>query len=38
MANQILGDGETATCCAPAAAEPVQLGGKPADGATAGCC
>ena len=38
MANQILGDGETATCCAPAAAEPVRLGDRPADGATAGCC
>ena len=35
MTSSILTDGETATCCAPAAtAEPVTLGARPASG----CC
>ena len=37
LANQVLGEGETATCCAPAAAEPVTLGRAPAS-AESGCC
>ena len=38
LTNQILGEGETAMCCAPdAAAEPVTLGRAPAS-ADAGCC
>ena len=28
MANTVLGEGETATCCAPAAAEPVRFGAR----------
>jgi hypothetical protein len=36
LTNQILGEGETATCCAPGAAEPVTLG-RPA-ATKSGCC
>ena len=39
MANQIIGAGDTATCCAPAATahgEPVSVGQAAADGG--GCC
>ena len=37
LTNQVLGEGDTATCCAPAAAEPVTLGRSEAAAAT-GCC
>jgi catechol 2,3-dioxygenase-like lactoylglutathione lyase family enzyme len=38
MTNQVLGEGETATCCAPADAtpEPVSIGAGPS--AAGGCC
>jgi catechol 2,3-dioxygenase-like lactoylglutathione lyase family enzyme len=37
LTNEILGDDSTATCCAPAAAEPVSLGRSEA-AAKSGCC
>jgi hypothetical protein len=37
MTGQVLGEGETATCCAPAdAPEPVSVGAAPSSGS--GCC
>ena len=38
LTNQILGEGETAMCCAPdASAEPVTLG-RSAEASSSGCC
>jgi catechol 2,3-dioxygenase-like lactoylglutathione lyase family enzyme len=37
LTNHILSEGETATCCAPDAAEPVTLGRTPAT-TKSGCC
>ena len=37
LTNEIVGDGGTATCCAPTTAEPVTVGRVPATAET-GCC
>ena len=36
MTNTVLGEGETAQCCAPSSSEPVSIGAAP--GAGGGCC